>query len=503
MTSNYKSFCYSRFILAILICFCCLANGFSQTTPIGSWQDNDLRNQQLVGLYDSNTSFTVRPLIKNTKANWKRITHTILPLSLTQQFNSHHPYGWNDGSMIAAKSYQALLSGGVSASYGIFDIQLAPEMVYAANPAYQSNAAYGSNVGGGYQKIFPGQSSFKINAGPVAVGISTQNLWWGPGRYSSLLMSNNAPGFGHVFFSSRKPVNTPIGHFEWQLIGGKLVSDEARPYENQNLKPKTVNNDWRYLSAMVISWQPKWTPGLFLGFSRAIQTYNEDNKLSTAGFINKYIPVLGLAFQKKNVAGEDSTRRDQLASFFLRWLFKKAKAEFYLEYGFNDYSINTRDYLLGPSHSAAYITGFKKIIPLKEDAYLDAGIEITQMSQTPDYLVRNAGNWYEHSTILQGYTNHNQIMGAGAGFGSNVQDLNLTWVKGSRQLGILLERVDRDPVFHSEKWIDMSIGFLPRYEYKQMIFSGIIQFINSHQYAWEKGVNKFNLHTRVQVQYLF
>jgi hypothetical protein len=405
--------------------------------------------------------------------------------------------------MIAAKGYQALISGGVYASYGALEIQLAPELVYASNPAYRSNGLYGSNAGGEYQKIFPGQSGIRVNAGPVSFGLSTQNLWWGPGRYSSLLMSNNAPGFGHVFFSSRKPVKTPIGHFEWQLIGGKLVSDEVRPYENQSLKPNTVNNDWRYLSAMVITYQPKWTPGLFLGFTRAIQTYNEDNRVSTAGFVNRYIPVIGLAFQKKNVAGEDSMRRDQLASFFLRWLFKKAKAEFYLEYGYNDYGLNFRDYLLGPSHSAAYITGFKKIIPLKDDAYLDAGIEITQMSQTPDYLVRNAGNWYTHGQILQGYTNYNQIMGAGAGFGSNVQDVNLTWVKGTKQLGILLERVDRDPVFHTNKWIDMSIGFLPQYQYKNMVFSGIIQFIKSHQYAWETGVNVFNLHTKIQVQFTF
>jgi hypothetical protein len=503
MIPNYKIFGSSRFIISLLACICCGVNGFSQTTPIGSLQDNDLRNQQLLGQYDSNTSFTVRPLLKVSKTNWKRFHYTVLSLTLTQQFNTHHPYSWNDGAMIAAKGYQALVSGGIYASYGVFEMQGAPEIVYAANPAYPSNAAYGSNAGGGYQKIFPGQSVFKINAGPVSVGVSTQNLWWGPGRYGSLLMSNNAPGFGHVFFSSRKPVNTLIGHFEWQLIGAKLVSDLNRPYENQNLKPNTVNNDWRYLSAMVITYQPKWTPGLFLGFTRAIQTYNEDNRVSTAGFVNRYIPVIGLAFQKKNVGGEDTTRRDQLASFFLRWLFKKAKAEFYLEYGFNDYGINTRDYLLGPSHSAAYITGFKKIIPLKAEAYIDAGIEITQMSQTPDYLVRNAGNWYEHSTILQGYTNHNQIMGAGAGFGSNVQDLNVTWIKGTKQLGILLERVDRDPVFHTNKWIDMSIGFLPQYQYKQMIFSGIIQFINSHQYAWEEGVNRFNLHTKVQVQYLF
>ncbi len=104
-----------------------------------------------------------------------------------------------------------------------------------------------------------------------------------------------------------------------------------------------------------------------------------------------------MAAQKKNVANEDLLARDQVASFFLRWLFPKQHAEFYIEYGFNDYGFNTRDYLLGPSHSAAHVVGFKKIIPQKgENRWIDITLELTKMSQTPDHMVREAGNWYVH-----------------------------------------------------------------------------------------------------------
>ena len=498
----------------------------AQTIQVGSVGDDAARFFQLMGKVDSSISFTVRPLVSsrlisnsniyslidsNGMANYgqpvyfanKNGRFNLLPVTVTQQFNTHHPYGWNDGAMIASKGYQTLISAGIYAAIGPLEVQLQPELVYAANPGYESNSAYGSTPQGAYQKIVPGQSSIRLSAGPISFGISTENLWWGPGRHSSLLMSNNAPGFIHGFFATKKPLQTPIGSFEWQLIGAKLTSDNSIAYENFNLRTASLSSNWRYLSAYVISYQPKWTPGLFLGMTRALQRYKKDIQLSSDSFFNEYIPVLTKAFQKKNSWGDDTLNTDQLASFFVRWVLPKANAEFYVEYGYNDYGVNVRDYLLGPSHSAAYLAGFKKIIPLKQNALLDIGFELTQMSQTPDYLVRNAGNWYEHGQIPQGYTNNNQIIGAGAGFGSNVQSLNITWVKGWKQLGILLERIDHDPVFHNVKWIDIGIGILPQYKYKNMLISGKLQFINSSQYAWEKDVNRFNLHSRLSIQYLF
>ena len=210
-----------------------------------------------------------------------------------------------------------------------------------------------------------------------------------------------------------------------------------------------------------------------------------------------------MAFQKKNVQNDDNKRTDQLASLYMRWILQKSHAEFYIEYGFNDYGVSIRDYVMSPTHSAAYTVGFTKIISLPRSSNLEIAGEITQMSQSPDYLVRYAGNWYEHSTILHGYTNQNQIMGAGAGFGANVQSLTTTWSKGWKRLGLLLERVDRDPLNHTDKWIDVSIGILPQYKYKQLVLSGKFQFINSNNYAWEKDMNRFNFHSRLVLEYYF
>ncbi|MBI2283799.1 MAG: hypothetical protein HYU71_08840 [Bacteroidetes bacterium] len=476
----------------------------AQSIVIGSVEDLELREKQLLGKYDSSVSFTVRPLYQNRSTDWKKPKLSVLPLVFTQQYNSHHPYGWNDGAMMASKGYQAMLSAGVHAQYGSLEVQVKPEMVYANNASYAPNTAYGSNAGGAYQKLFPGQSYVKLSAGAVSVGLSSQNLWWGPGTRSALLMSNNAPGFVHGFISSRKPLHTPVGDFEWQLIGGKLTSDDNRAYENFNLTTPSspLPKDWRYLSAYVISYHPKWVPGLFLGMTRALQRYKQDIKLSGTSFLNQYIPVLTKSFQKANAQYDDTMRTDQLASFFLRWVLAKAKAEFYVEWGYNDYNQNVRDYLMGTTHSAAYIVGFKKIVALSKEKYIDLGFEMTQMSQSPDYLVREAGNWYVHGQVLQGYTHQNQILGAGAGLGTNVQSVTATWVKEHARLGFLLERVERDPQYHAAKWTDLSIGCMPQFKKDRFVFSGILQMIHSSNYAWDKDVNRWNLHARLQVGYL-
>lgn len=504
---HFRSLLTTAFRGIFLVLFCCIHTDhmMAQTIVVSSPEAAEMRTRQLLDNSDSAISFTVNPVSRTAKVNWKKPKITVLPLSFIQQYNTHHPYGWNDGAMISANGYQAMLRAGISASYGIFEMQLMPEMVYSANSRYESNAAYGSYTGKSYQKTFPGQSSVRMNIGAVSAGLSSQNLWWGPGIHSSLLMSNNAPGFVHGFISTRRPVKTPIGHLEWQIIGGKLDADRNQGYENNNLKigSPEINKDWRYLNAFVVSYQPKWVPGLFLGMTRSLQRYKQDIKLSGISFLNQYIPIFTKAISKSDAQADDTMRTDQLASFFLRWMLPKANAEFYVEWGYNDYSQNMRDYLMAPTHSAAHIIGFKKVVHLTAGKYLDFGFEMTRMSQSPDYLVREAGSWYIHGKINQGYTQENQILGAGAGLGCNVQTMTATLGKNSEKLGLILERVERDPQYHVNKWTDYSIGFMPQWKYKGVLFSGVLQFIYSRNYAWDTDVNRFNLHSKISMQYAF
>jgi hypothetical protein len=477
----------------------------AQSYTLEAINQNQARNEQLLNNTDSSRSFAVQynSIVKPSYQDWKKATVTLLPFVLTQQYNTHHPFGWNDGAMIQAKGYQVLARSGVNIRYGIFEGQLAPELLYAQNKPYPSDTLYGNPNSKPYSQILPGQSFLKLNLGAIVTGVSTEHIWWGPGINSSLLMSNNAPGFLHAFIGTRKPIKTPIGNIEFNLIGARLTSNNALGYENNHLKPKNIPDNSRYLNSFVISWQPKWVKGLFLGMTRSLQQIANQAFNNQSGVMNKYLPILGLAFQKKNNVGDDTLNRDQLASFFLRWILPKSNAEFYIEFGKNDYGMNVRDYLLAPSHSAAYTVGFRKLIKQTDTRYIQIETELTQMSQTPDYLVRDAGNWYVHGQILQGYTNNNQILGSGAGFGANLQTISANWINGDIRNGFVFQRIERDPINKAYKWTDLSIGWMPQWKYKNMLIGAKIQVIYSNNYSWEKNNNPLNLHSRLMIQYNF
>jgi Capsule assembly protein Wzi len=478
----------------------------AQMLIVGSSEEDSLRMAQLSDSNKTLLSMVVRPVqLRPIVISWKKVQVTALPFTLITQYNSHHPFGWNDGAMIPAKGVQTFVRAGVYMRYGIMEVQLAPEWIYAANSRYDTSVNWGSNAGGVYNKVFPGQSAACIRFGSVSMGVSTQNLWWGPGMRSSLLMSNNAPGFLHAYIRSNRPAKTPIGNFEWQLIGSRLDSDSTRPYENRNLKLTTESYPatWRYQSAFVISYQPKWIPGLFVGMTRTLQRYQKDIGLGGSGFLKKYVPVLTKAFQKKNEQNDDAENTDQLASFFFRWVMPKSGWEFYGEWGYNDYNQNVRDYVMDATHSAAYILGVSKIYNFgKRSVWV--GLETLKQSETPSALLRGAGNWYVHGGD-NGYTNQNQIIGSGVGYGSDLQTFRLFYTRKDKPHTLLMqmERIQREPTSSLVKWTDFSWLIQPGWQFKQIRLSTSLNCIFTQNFLWQENKQVVNIQFRLMFSYFF
>lgn len=487
--------------LSLFLALIMLQSISAQTFDAAVVRDEVLRFEQLAGKGSPLRSFAIRAMAFSEDSllqggSFRKPKIRVLPLALHTVFTSSHPFSVNDGSLIAAKGLQTRLSGGIQMKAGIVELQLAPELVWAANARYATTTSFGYNNGRSFQRVYGGQSTLQLTAGGFRAGVSTANQWWGPGVRNSLLMTYQAPGFTHFFLGSKKPQNIGIGHLEWKLTGGWLRADGDRSMENRHLKAADAvfGSQTRFLSGLTVSYQPKWIPGLFLGFNRVIQTYRGDSAVKAQGSFERFFPVLALGAQKQNVANEDLLDRDQVASFFLRWLFPKQQFEFYIEYGYNDYKINTRDYLLGTSHSAAHIAGVKKLIQQSGNhRWIDLNFEITKMSQSPDYVVRNAGNWYEHGSILEGYTQDNQIMGSIYGFGADAIYAGMALVRENKRLGFFIEQIKRDPVNRVNQWTDLGIGFTPQWTKDRWSFNGKAELIHSSGYGWEKGRNQVNL----------
>lgn len=520
----------------ILVCLgvVTMAVSLQAQVPLGTpVLDEQIRIRQLEGKLDSTVSFAVRPLSPAlapleafstveptiiTTGSHDALRLKVLPVVWAQQYNSDYRYGWNDGPMIPSVGYQTKVSAGIHAEYKWFSLQLYPEFVTAANkqnPGYRGNNQFIWSIwydlnnhidlperygDGRYTKIFPGQSSFRFTYDPVSVGVSTENIWWGPGRRSSLLMSNNAPGFWHLTLNTSRPVQTPVGSFEGQLVAGRLPATGFEPapmedvqYANLYYNPKP--DDWRYFSGIVLAYQPKPLPGLSIGLTRSFIVYSEQ----LSGGLQGYLPLLGPGSRNSVdpslVQGrEDRMNRDVYASIFARWVMQKGGAEIYFEYGRTDPPWNQRDLIVELDHSRAFILGFRKLIPLGSHRgdRLQVEVEATQLEKTRTQNVRNSPSWYTDYRVRHGYTHEGQVLGAGIGPGSNLQYIGISWMRGIKQVGLEVERLtnNNDFFYRSYRdvrrpWVDLGIATTGAWDFNRLIVTGRIRYSHAFNYQNE------------------
>jgi len=503
----------------------------AQVLPVGTPVLEDYyRRLQLMGQIDSTLSFTIRPLnnaalkqvnIFDPTGNNREENRAVqlMPVTWNNQVVSSYPYGWNDGPMIPATGFQTYLSTGIYAQYKFLSIQFKPEVVFAQNShfdifqgVYQDDwrlwwQRIGNNIDAperfgtsSYTRFFPGQSSIRLNFHPISVGISTESLWWGPGMRNSLLMSNTAPGFLHATINTTRPVRTGIGLFEGQLVGGKLEASGFTPkiltgddYHEQYYKPKPEG--WRYFSGMVLTYQPKWVPGLNVGIINVFTV----NRSDMAHKLGDYIPFFPSG-SHSDVINPDNPKQvsdlgaqDRNFSIFARWAVPSVHFEIYGEYARNDHAWDVRDVTVTPNHSRSYIIGMRKIVPLQnvEGDLLQINAEVTQLEPPRTVSLRNTGPMYGHHVVRDGYTQLGQLLGAGVGMGNNLQSLNISWLRGIKQVGFQLERLvhNNDFLYRLVKdprrnWVDLGAAFHAEWDYKRFLFTGRMQLTKAFNYQY-------------------
>lgn len=508
-----------------------------QTLPSGSaLVENYLRRQQLLGNFDPDFSFNYRPIalgkngiaidsaIFNTdqyfgssiQSKNQHFTAVVLPVEMRLAYDLRHPDSRNDGAMIPSRGLQTYLSLGFHMNYGPLSVQFKPEFIWAQNkdflgfpnvPRHTEEAwalryiwfnrmdvpeKFGD---GPYRKFHFGQSSIRLNKWGLSLGLSTENIWWGPAIRNSIMMSNNAAGFPHITFNTQRPIKSPIGHFEWQLITARLEGSGFEPpatdrqFENViQYNPKV--DDWRYYQGISITYSPKWVKGLSLGFSRWVQQYYENAKAT-----GSYFPIFQNLF-RKNDRDEFgfNLEQDQAAGIFGKWVWYDAKAEFYFEFAKNDAAANLRDLLVDTDHSRAMTVGINKIFPGSTEATnWQFNFEWTQTSQTESGFVRNSSSWLIHSNVRHGLTHNGEVLGVGLGPGGNAQYMEVAWVKGLSRIGGALERFVHNNDFYlvafpeefNRRWIDYNIRGFVEWKFDKLLISGSLFFTNSLNYQWE------------------
>ncbi|WP_319502278.1 capsule assembly Wzi family protein [uncultured Draconibacterium sp.] len=497
----------------------------------------------------------------------------LLPLVWTNQYNSHHPEDWNDGTMIPAKGYQTFVSGGLyfKVAFGenlpSLSAKIQPEYVYTPNPEYDGFpltrenpelatlrwAQYYFNTlnyidqperfgEDAYNQFNWGQSSVRINYKSISLGFSNENLWWGPGRRNSLLMTNTAPGFRHYTLNTIRPIRTPVGSFEGQIVIGNLKASGYPPPNhevtdhNGMLFYSPKRQDDRYFNGMILNYSPKWVKGLHLGLIRSFQMY----KIDMDDSFDAYLPIFSSFREKKLQEQAEDTeegqlsnhqKRDSYNSFFMRYVWPKAHVEIYAEYGLADNHWDGRDFVVEMDHSRAFNYGFRKLIELhSEGEVIQVGMEITHLAKNPTSVLRGSQGvyqqgsktWYTGVGVRQGYTHQGQLLGAGIGPGSNLLSFNVGWNKGLKAIGMQLERYAHNEDFHNEivkdirmHWVDLAAALNGSWDYKNLLFSLNLKFVGAKNYQWvydfnwneywdnSRGDDVFNFHGKLGIMYRF
>ena len=506
--------------------------------------NNDFNNQLLrysilANDIETELSFNVRPLNYDSFSEvlgnqYKTIlsnpSNTIeiktLGIDYFIEYNSHHPYNRNNGTMIPNRGYQHIISPGIYIKTGPLIIQFKPEHHFSENKEFDGfweghySAIWAKRYklwnridmperfgNTNHKKTTFGQSSIRLNWKGLSLGVSNENLWWGPSLRNSIMMSNHAEGFKHITFNTVKPIKTFIGNFEWQVITGRLESSGFTPprtdFEHAGTKlyiPKINQNgrtdDWRYLQGFIFSYSPKWIEGLSFGLIRWVQMYSAlvEGKYWWMEGNPTYFPVFHNFFRSNDKYVDYESQTNQAAGVFLKWVWKDSKAEIYAEFHHNDSKQNLRDLLLDSDHSRAATIGLQKIFNINNDDFL-FNWEWTQMEQTGSRLIRNAGSWYEHSYVYDGYTNKGEVLGSAIGPGSNSHYFSLNRIRNQELIGIGLEIVDNDNDFYHEAfasardfrryWKDINLHFKYNKNFKHFNLSSNLVYIRSLNYQWE------------------
>src|SRR5690349_1059369 len=129
------------------------------------------------------------------------------------------------------------------------------------------------------------------------------------------------------------------------------------------------------------------------------------------------LPV-SMLFRDNNSTDAFINGANQIASVFFRVAPPAGGVEVYGEFYREDHSGNSRDLLVEPDHSSAYVLGLRRVWS-RRDGFGAITIERANARITHLLRVRSQGPVYAHEGLTEGHTYLGQILGSSALFGGS------------------------------------------------------------------------------------
>lgn len=371
----------------------------------------------------------------------------------------------NDGAMWAGRGVNVRVSGGIDARRGRFHAVVAPELWIASNARFDRirdiskfftpsppEIRYGDGFADPWYaqpysadlpwrlgssalgRLWAGQSGAWYDTGPVEVGVTTENMWWGPGIRNAIVMSDNAAGIPRVELRTSRPRHTAIGDFEARWFVGAL--SESQYFDT------TKANDVRSIAAAAVAWRPSFQPALTLGATRAVYATASGYGVVPLRWFDVFTNTGHPADHQPRDSSLTPGGRDQLFSLFARWVFPDDGFEAYTEWARQELPRSVHDFVVAPTHSHGYTLGlqYRKPAPATA-ATFRVQAEVTTLEQSGDFKIRPVGVFYTSRRVIQGYTQFGQPIGAAIGPGASSQWIAVDRLWPRAALGVTFNRI--------------------------------------------------------------
>lgn len=372
-----------------------------------------------------------------------RLALAALPARLDGVWSARFPEAANDGLLWQGRGFGARASAGVYARAGVLSAALAPELAWQQNawfeavptgrpgqpfasPWYPGSWGVPQRFGAGpFWSASPGQSYVRVDAYGAAAGLSTENLWLGPGARTALLLTDAGPGFPHAFLGTSAPVDFGIGGVEALALWGRL--DRTRFASD--------DPGHRWFSALALGWEPRWTPGLHVGAARAfVETWASLER-------NAYLSILETPW--KSPVAASNPQDNQLAALWFRWVLPESALELYGEWAKDDFPASFGALLREPERTQAWLLGVQKLARVA-GRRVRVQVEAAKIGGGgyPDYVHGGGLDW----------TNRGQPLGSYAGPGGILTFAAVDVLAPWGRVGGFVERLERNATVFDERF---------------------------------------------------
>ncbi len=386
--------------------------------------------------------------------------------------NSALPFSQNDGALWAGKGLSTRTLLGFKLETARARIIFAPEIILSANadwplkqdfyvpdvPQVPSGRGSRGYVLPYYFWTFPidqpmrfgpnpirrfdlGQSAAMVSIGRFDLAFSNESEWWGPGIRNAIVLSNNAPGFPHLFVRTSRPFRTRFGDLDarW-LVGGLKESSYFDTVSTNNV---------RSISSFAATLQTRWDTNLNVGFARSVYATASGWGQFPWRWFHALTPANSPLASAANDSSVSEEGRDHLYSLFARWVFPAEGFEAYAEWARTRFPLSLRDFLTAPNNTQGYTIGAQWRGANWRGGTFRLQGEVTQLEQSATFRDRPLGSWYASPRVTQGYTHKGEMLGASIGPGASSQWLAVDFIKPQWKLGAFAGRIRWNEDVHS------------------------------------------------------